>query len=332
MRIAVVHNSVSAGDAPDAVDVLSQAEAVSEALRHLGHKPVRLTSSLNLASIQKGLLAIAPQLVFNLVESMEDTGRLIHLFPSMLDAMGLPYTGACAEALWLTSNKVLAKTLLENAGLPTPAWTAPESVYRPRLHHGESQKEIPRWIIKSVWEHASIGLDDESVVGPLDSPELEDLLRVRARKMGGPCFAEAYIDGREFNLSLLQRANEVEVLPPAEIRFENFEASQPKIVGYQAKWETDSYQYHHTPRTFDFEPTDEGLLSELRRLALDCWRLFGLKGYARVDFRVDAMRRPWILEVNANPCLSADAGFAAAIHRSNLTYSQAINFIITSCR
>ena len=48
-------------------------------------------------------------------------------------------------------------------------------------------------------------------------------------------------------------------------------------------------------------------------LAVECWRLFDLAGYARVDFRVDSRGQPWILEINANPCLSPDAGFAAAL-------------------
>jgi D-alanine-D-alanine ligase len=54
------------------------------------------------------------------------------------------------------------------------------------------------------------------------------------------------------------------------------------------------------------------LRAELKRMALAAWRLFGLRGYARIDFRVDEQGRPWILELNADPCLSADAGFMAA--------------------
>ena len=69
-----------------------------------------------------------------------------------------------------------------------------------------------------------------------------------------------------------------------------------------------------------------------RRLALECWRLFGLRGWARVDFRVDAAGQPWILEVNANPCLSPDAGFAAALARSSISFDEAIRRILEDCR
>jgi D-alanine-D-alanine ligase len=56
--------------------------------------------------------------------------------------------------------------------------------------------------------------------------------------------------------------------------------------------------------------------------------LFGLRGYARVDFRVDEDGRPWILEINANPCLSPDAGFAAALERAGIGFDQAIQRIL----
>jgi len=327
MRIAVVHNALQADSAPDEQDVLAQADVVTDALRELGHKPVRLTCGLNLTRVQSELRSIGPQMVFNLVESLDGSGRLIHLFPSLLDAMAVPYTGACAEALLLTSNKLLAKSLLDGAGLPTPSWAAARNACGPGLFR--RPRENPnRWIIKSVWEHASIGLDAEAIIEVSSDHLLGTLLEERAPRLGGACFAEAFIDGREFNLSLLDSPDGPQVLPPAEIIFEGFGAGQARIVDYKAKWDDGSYEYHHTPRRFDFDPADDGLLEQLRTLALECWHLLGLRGYARVDFRVDRQDRPWILEINANPCLSPDAGFAAALHRAGLTTAEAVGRIV----
>jgi D-alanine-D-alanine ligase len=329
MRIAVVHNALPAASAPDEQDVLVQADTVTDALREQGHKPLRLTCGLNLSRAQSELRTLAPQMVFNLVESLEGTGRLIHLFPFLLDTMALPYTGAGAEAMLLTSNKLLAKALLDSAGLPTPAWIAPEKASGPGLFR--RPRETPRrWIIKSVWEHASIGLDAEAVVETASDPNLEALMAAYAPKMGGACFAEAFIEGREFNLSLLDGPEGPQVLPPAEIIFEGFSDAPTRIVDYQAKWDDASYQYHHTPRCFDFDPADDGLLEQLRTLCLECWELMGLRGYARVDFRVDSNDRPWILEINTNPCLSPDAGFAAAVHQAGLTMTEAVARILAA--
>ena len=55
-----------------------------------------------------------------------------------------------------------------------------------------------------------------------------------------------------------------------------------------------------------------------------------LRGWARVDFRVDGSGRPCILEVNANPCLSPDAGFAAGLERAGIAYPDAIARIVGS--
>ncbi len=88
----------------------------------------------------------------------------------------------------------------------------------------------------------------------------------------------------------------------------------------------------NTPRRFDFPPHDSPLLKRIGELAAACWDLFRVRGYTRVDFRVDPDGRPWILEVNANPCLSPDAGFAAALERAGISYDEAVARILLALR
>jgi D-alanine-D-alanine ligase len=119
-------------------------------------------------------------------------------------------------------------------------------------------------------------------------------------------------------------------LPVAELRFEGFPADKPAIVGYAAKWHVDSFEYRHTVRSFAVEPA---LAARAERLALACWELFALDGYARVDFRVDASGMLFVLEVNGNPCLAPDAGFAAALVQAGVRYDDAIGWLIVdACR
>ncbi|HSO20980.1 MAG TPA: D-alanine--D-alanine ligase, partial [Desulfosarcina sp.] len=212
------------------------------------------------------------------------------------------------------------------AGVPTPAWIGPWPGNDFRVW-GDCAGD-DRWIVKSVWEHASIGLDADSIVSAADPATVVDRMRRRASRLGGACFAERYIDGREFNLSLLDGPHGVEVLPPAEIVFDGYTDKMPRIVDYRAKWDDSAYEYHHTPRRFAFDTPETGLLAELKKIAMQCWHCFGLKGYARVDFRVDHAGRPWVLEVNANPCLSPDAGFAAALERAGVGYAEAVGRIV----
>jgi hypothetical protein len=81
---------------------------------------------------------------------------------------------------------------------------------------------------------------------------LRSLIAARNEQFGTPHFAEQFIDGREFNLSLLAGPNGPDVLPPAEIEFINFATGKPRIVGHDAKWNESTMEYINTPRRFDF--------------------------------------------------------------------------------
>ena len=314
MRIVIVHQHVPADAPADERDVLDQAAAIRDALAGSGHVVSVLPCTADLGNVRRKLALLAPDVVFNLVETLEGSGRLIHLAPALWEVAGIPVTGSSSEALYLTTHKLLAKERMSAAGLPVPEW-----IEGGGGGAGCAAQEAD-WIVKSVWEHASVGLDDACVLRGVGAEE------VAARVPAG-AFAERFIDGREFNLALLAGPDGPEVLPPAEIVFEGFPEGKPKIVGYQAKWDEASFEYAHTVRRFADASADRPLLAELRRLALRCWDVFALGGYARVDFRVDAAGRPWVLEVNANPCLSPDSGFAAALAQAGIPYADAMERI-----
>ena len=325
MRIAVTHGEVGAAAGRDEQDVLTQVAFVTQGLASLGHEPIAIPVALNLAAAAQTLTELQPAMVFNLLETIAGKGNLIHLFPALLDALKIPYTGAGTEAMFLTSNKLLAKRWLAAADLPTPDWFTALGTPCGKVSpmHDALRIEGP-WLIKSVWEHASIGLDEDSVLFGADRQRLLAEMDARREALGGACLAEAYIDGREFNLSLLAGEGGPEILPPAEIRFDSYPPGKVRVVGYRSKWEEGSFEFANTPRTFQFPTQDAPLLSQLKELARRCWKIFDLQGYARVDFRVDGAGRPWILEVNANPCLSPDPGFSAATLRAGLTFPEVL--------
>lgn len=341
MRVAILYNQPAADAAPDDLDVLVQRDAVAAALTRLGHFVSEVSCTLDLEDARRRLTAAQPDVVFNLVESLGGSDRLIPVATLLLDALGLPYTGCHTAAILDTSDKLRAKRILRGAGIPTPAWCTSEGRGSCRTGHtldvssqsgsaGASPSElIPgTYIIKAIAEHASLGLDDASIVTVDARDQLAALIREHSERLGRPCFAEQFIDGREFNLSLLDGDEGSLVLPPAEIDFSLFAPGKPHIVGYAAKWDADSPEYQHTPRRFDFPGADAAALAQLTNLAQRCWDVFELRGYARVDFRLDPAGRPWILEINANPCLSPDAGFAAALDRGGIPFDAAVDRIV----
>ena len=316
-RVVILHQEVAPDGPLDELDVLDQVAAVSHALVDLGYSVATVPFSLNLPGVVRQLRKIRPALVFNLVESVAADGRMVALAPTLLDHLGIPYSGCSAESIHVTSHKPTGKYLMHAAGLPTAPW----------LSLGQLPVDPPAGgapcLIKAVWEHASVGLESRTV--PMDGPEaLRAILLERRREKGKDFYAEQYVDGREFNLSVLAG----EVLPCAEIRFDDWMPGKLKIVDYNAKWEEDSYEYDHTNRTFEFPDSDGPLLEEVKTLAKRSWDFFGLRGYARIDFRVDEAGRPWVLEVNANPCIAPHSGFTVAAEKVGLDYAGMIERIL----
>jgi len=322
--ILILHQPVPEDAGPDEWDVLDQVEAVEAELKKLGYKTRSMPFDLTRKDFSTRIKKLHPLCVFNLVECVHGDGRLIHLACSYLDLMGVPYTGAGSDAMYLTSNKILAKRWMRYAGIATPEWVVPGKPLECDLPFPST------YILKAMWEDASIGLDGESVVEAGGLEDLLGMLRQKEQNLKKPCFAEHYIDGREFNLAVLASDGKepgAQVLPPSEITFD-YADHMPRIVDYKAKWIEGTPEYEGTERVLDFPPEDAPLLKELDELALKCWQCFDLKGYARVDVRVDDQENPWVLEINANPCISPNGGFWAASLKAGVPFNDMIARIV----
>lgn len=302
----------------DDQDVLAQARVVEQALGELGYAHERVFLAPSVVEAMACLERRAPTLVFNLVESLAGVGSRLPLAAALIEALGLRISGSGSAALAASTDKVMAKRVLLGAGLATPQWRTCQPPY-----------DGSRWILKPVDEDASLGIGPENVSA--DTSALQRLAQERARSHGGRWFYERYVEGREFNIALLEGAHGFEVLPVAEIRFDAFAPGRPRIVDYAAKWDPCAWTYQNTPRRFEFPARDDALLERMNALALRSASAFGLRGYARVDLRVDDDGQAFVLEVNANPCLSPDAGFAAAAARAGISMSEAVARIVRAC-
>ena len=316
MGIVILHDAVAPDAAPEAQDTLTQAREVTNALRAMGLDANRLPVSGDLCVLQRQLSITRPEVVFNLVESIAGIDGSAVAIPAMLDGLGIPYTGSNAAAQALANDKCMAKAFMRRAGLPTAHWYPGQDGFVPGVY-----------LVKTRFEHGSCGIDDDAVRRFDDKEALAEAVRLRQKKLGRPCFAEEYLEGREFNLSVIELQDELCVLPAAEIDFSAFAAGKPRIVGYRAKWVAGSFEFTHTPRVFPSLPA--GLKRRLASLAEESFRLFGLTGYGRVDFRLNREGEPVILEVNPNPCLASDAGFVAALTQAGITFEAALNQLVS---
>ena len=305
MKIAVLFDGVSAlGKAPDVL-ILDTIEAVERALVDAGNAVTRVAVNPDgrwVERVRRGKF----DLVFNLCESIDGIGALEPSVISALELLGVPYTGASSWTTAICLRKHVVNGLLDRIGLPvpkfgvvTPGGTLP-SVGFPA-------------ICKPAAEDASVGIEQRSVVRNVRS------LAARVEAMHATwdeVVVQRFIDGREVNVGILGET----ALPIAEIDFRTMPEGMWRIVSYQSKWLTGCEEdLGAVPRCPADLPTE--LAAELKRIALAAWRAVGGHGFGRVDFRIDAAGRPWLLEVNANPDLSPDAGLARMARVAGLDFA-----------
>jgi D-alanine-D-alanine ligase len=303
LEVVVAHPEVADDADPSTRDVLDQVHFVVEGLTGMG-VPWRSVAVCD-GRAWEHFDALAGAVVFNLLEAPPGRPQMHAAATAALELMGLPFTGSPAGVLWLTTDKIATRALLASAGLPIARGG------RVSLADASVLDTVaPPWVIKPGWEDGSLGLEG-SPVCQSRAQALEKIAELGARFPGQPLLAEHFLPGRELNVSLLANNGKVQALPPAEIVFSDFGPGAPQLVTFEAKWVPGSFADLHTVREFT-RPGDEALVARVQALAVRCWHLCDLAGYARVDLRLDEHGEPHILEVNANPCLAADAGFVAA--------------------
>lgn len=309
MKIIILYNQVLSNN-PDQVDVINQRDLVKKACKNLNYEVISLTVGNNLLADIESIKKENSTVVFNLVEETFGKGELIYFAPALLNALKIPYTGVPLDALFITTNKVLAKKLMKFNELPTADFYAIDEIVK--LNPAKT------YIAKPIWEEASVGITEDYIFNISETTKVQTIQQLS----NSHYFIEEFIDGREINISLLATNNEVEVLPPAEIIFSEYFNNKPKIVGYAAKWDENSEEYKQTNRFFGTLENNLDLKEKLISICKHTWKAFNLKGYARVDFRVDKNDNIFILEINGNPCISPDSGFVAAL--KNAGYNEEI--------
>ncbi len=309
MRVLVLRNRVKEIDEDQDMERLIT--HIAQCLQQKGHEAMTAVCN-SLQEVEAMTEEVKPQAVFNMVESLQGSDAHAYLALGVLEMKKIPYTGCPPEAFLLTCDKQLTKRMLVANGIPTPP------------SHGDGSGYAGRYIVKSITEHASLGLEEDSVVE--NDTQIAALIAAKKKQWGGEWFAEAYVEGREMNVSLLQTAEGVEVLPPAEIVFKDYPVGKPRILDRFAKWKEDSFAYQHTVR--EYLPAGDPLVERLGEIARQCWDAFCFRSYARVDFRVDAAGNPYVIDLNTNPCLENDAGFLAAIRQSGRTELDLFNHLV----
>ncbi len=259
-------------------------------------------------------------IVFNLCEGAFGISAFEMHIAALLELYGARYTGSGPLTLGLALNKSLTKDILSSREIMTPEYCVMKEPPA-RLKRG---LKFPL-IVKPLREDASIGIDSGAVVSTMK--ELKARVEFITSTFEQPALVEEYVEGREFNLAVLGNGETVTPLPPSEIDFVDFPAGAPKICCYEAKWVEQSPFYK---KTVPVCPADipEPLAAEMTSIALKAYLAMGCRDYARVDMRLGEDNNIKVLEVNPNPDISDDAGFARAGRAAGFEYHELISEIV----
>ncbi len=303
------------------VGVLEEREHVEQALKDSGYK----TSLFNMNGDVKRLIAFIeeqkPDIIFNLCEQLGDESTHEMHVAGIYEIMDVPYTGASAFALGSCLNKVRTKEILKAHDLPTPRFALFQHLSD--LPGEDFDLRFPL-IVKPAHEDASIGIENASIVDSLAA--LRKRIRYIFQEYDQPALVEEYIDGRELNVAILGNRRPI-ILPISEIDFSGLPEDYPKIVSYNAKWMEGTPEYVGTEGKCpaDVPAETEKLAKEM---ALKAFQIMGLRDYGRIDMRLDKKGNLFILEVNPNPDISDDAGFARSARAHGLKFEDIISKIV----
>ncbi|HVE73367.1 MAG TPA: D-alanine--D-alanine ligase [Thermoanaerobaculia bacterium] len=293
-------------------------EAISDALRELGHEPSKLAIDGRPQTLTR-VRNTQADLFFNLVESYAGDDTMEMHFAAYLDLVGKRYTGAGPQGSFLAMDKSVAKMIIRYHELYTPYSAV---VNEGRVEHAQDIK-FPV-IVKPASEDASKGIDATSVVTSLK--ELLEKIHYVQKEFETAVLLEEYIEGREIYAAILGN-EKPEALPPVELDLSKLPDGMPRIAGYEVKFDVTTEAYKKT-KSAPARDLSEETVELIQQTALTAYRALKLRDYGRIDLRLAENGRVYVLEANPNPWLDPAAEFAMAAKESGRSYTQTIGEIV----
>jgi D-alanine-D-alanine ligase len=335
-RIALLYNLKhnaphEPGAPPDALaeyDTIETAQALEDALRAGGHQVIPLEADKSLLDT---IRQANPDICFNIAEGHRGDARESQV-PALLEMLGIPYTGSKILAHALSLDKAMAKRVWRDCGLPT----APFQVF----HHGDEpldqQLAFPLFV-KPLREGTGMGINSKSIVH--DEAALREQVRWVIQTYRQPALVEGYLPGREFTVGLIGNT-----LTPGQHRWNGLYDERgfhlfpvleidTTVGAVQGLYNTEAKSYYpgeeQAPRYICPADIPSDLEAELKRLAVAAFEAIGALDVSRVDFRLGADGRPYLMEINTLPGLNPNVSDLCIMARAEgMPYPILINEIL----
>ncbi len=298
-------------------DLMSVGKNIQKALESKGHRVSFFDMNAYPLPFRK-IMSSKVDLIFNVCERINGSSLLEPHAAAFLDMLNIPYTGSNPTTLALCIDKIRMKKLLDYHSIPTPKW---DYAYNADDELDESLR-YPL-IVKPANADNSIGITNESVV--------QDEAQLRAQikgivDQGFFALIEEYIEGDEYDVSIIGNDDNVQVLPLSKSTFEKLPEGVWHIYPYDAKWKSGSvYKDIRVERAAKLPPQLTALISEI---ALDTYNILDCHDYGRVEIRVDKDGNPYVLELNPNPSINDGDAVPGAAEFLGMGYADFIEYIL----
>jgi D-alanine-D-alanine ligase len=280
-------------DAFEEYDSLETIDALAAAIGSEGHEVLRLGGG---AAFLKAVTDTRPDLVFNLAEGLGNFRSREAQVPSVLEMLGIPYSGSDPLTLAVCLEKPLTKQIVANAGVATPKW---------RMVNNVEELESIDWksfpfpaFAKPAHEGSSKGIKNASRIDT--AKQLHDLISAQMALYQQPMLVEEYIAGDEITVGLLGNdptrvTGIMRVLPKQK--------TQDFVYSLEVKRNWRELVHYECPAQLDAP-----VLARIEQSCLTAWKALGLRDLARMDFRISRDGTPYFLEVNPLPGLNPQSG------------------------
>jgi D-alanine-D-alanine ligase len=312
---------------PESIDGLTPAEVapfktewdVCSTLQKLGHEVYKLGVSDDLSVIRDSIDAFHPHIAFNLLEGFRDFHVFDQHVVSYLELIEQPYTGCNPRGMTLARDKALTKKIMAYHRIHVPEF----AVFPRRRQIVRPKKLGFPLVVKSVNVEGSVGISKSSLVR--DDDELKDRVKYIHEALGTYAIAEEYIEGRELYVGLMGNLR-LKTFPVWELLFEKAPEDMPVMATEKAKWDP-RYQKRWGITTRAATDLPAGHDKLIPHLSKRIFRILGLTGYARLDFRMSAKGDLYLLEANPNPQLAHGEDFADSAAADGMQYDRLLQQI-----
>lgn len=319
MHVGVLCNTIKDSQTGEVEqDLFSTSSEIISAIKNKGFASSIMNADDNLI---KNIKQKKYDVIFNICERFNDNSDFEPHIAAMLELSGVPFTGSSHSTLTVCNDKLRSKEILTSNNILTPKYQLFSSVN----HKLDSELNFPL-IVKPRQQENSIGINKDSVVN--DKESLRKVIRKVMEKYGKEALVEEFISGDEIEVSIIGNGNDLTFLSTAKLTYKNNNNSPENFFHYESKWNGNSQVYGDYTKA----NLSNDVETKLKNISINIYKLFKIRDYGRIDFRLSKDSKLFVIEVTANPGLSKVSSTPQAAGWMGWSYQELILKIIDTTK